>query len=248
MRADWPPWLGKRAFRTSAACWDSTPGTRWLLSNLPPAPACSPTTATAATSQTPITMNGCRALLRPRRYRNALTRSSWSRARSLRDDPTIQERADLAPRCALKSLFRVCARGLAYPAGTTGSTDRPRSKAAENAVAPRAAVAASRARSTSSRWKAGTSTPASARSRSACPSRVAACSAIVGLRRRWRRARRNTRRRRCAGRRRDRRGCGTAEGRRPDRSPSPRRPRGGGLAVAPVDPVQRGRGRRGRRR
>ena len=41
MRADWPPWLGKRAFRTSAACWDSTPGTRSRLSNLPPAPACS---------------------------------------------------------------------------------------------------------------------------------------------------------------------------------------------------------------
>ena len=26
MRADRPPWLGNRSFRTSAACWDSTPG------------------------------------------------------------------------------------------------------------------------------------------------------------------------------------------------------------------------------
>ena len=39
MRADWPPWLGNRSFRTSAACWDSTPGTRSLLSNWPPARA-----------------------------------------------------------------------------------------------------------------------------------------------------------------------------------------------------------------
>ena len=86
MRADWPPWLGNRSFRTSAACWDSTPGTRSLLSNWPPALPCRATTATAATSQRPSTRNGCRALLRPRRYRNALTGSSWSGARGVRDD------------------------------------------------------------------------------------------------------------------------------------------------------------------
>ena len=34
MRADWPPWLGNRSFRTSAACWDSTPGTRSLFVEL----------------------------------------------------------------------------------------------------------------------------------------------------------------------------------------------------------------------
>ena len=29
----WPPWLGNRSFSTSAACWDSAPGTRKRLTN-----------------------------------------------------------------------------------------------------------------------------------------------------------------------------------------------------------------------
>ena len=47
----------------------------------------------------PSTRNGCRALLRPRRYRNALTGSSWVGPRTLRDTSTIPEGADLLPRC-----------------------------------------------------------------------------------------------------------------------------------------------------
>ena len=57
-------------------------------------------TAMAATSQRPSTRNGCRALVRPRRYRNALTGSSWDVGpATCGDDCTIQERADLRPRC-----------------------------------------------------------------------------------------------------------------------------------------------------
>ena len=94
MRAACPPWLGNRSFRMSAARCDSTPGTRKLSSKCPPATPCSTTIAIAAMTHRPITRNGWRALLRPRRKRNALIGVLLMCPR-LRNDTTIQEPAEL---------------------------------------------------------------------------------------------------------------------------------------------------------
>src|SRR4051812_40888092 len=82
----------------SVACCDSTPGTRKLSLYSPPTLPCSDMTAKATTSQRPITRNGWRALLRPRRYRNALTVIPPAGARRVADKRTIQEVADSALR------------------------------------------------------------------------------------------------------------------------------------------------------
>src|SRR5688500_11061557 len=77
MRAEGPAWEGKRSSRTSTARCDSTPGTRKRSLNSPPAAPWRATTATATSSQAPITRNGWRALLRPSRKRSALMGFSW---------------------------------------------------------------------------------------------------------------------------------------------------------------------------
>ena len=99
MRADWPPWLGNRSFRTSAACWDSTPGTRSLLSNWPPAPPCRADDGDGGhepEAQHPERVPGAAAAEAVQECAHGILLECGSRG--VRDDRTIQEGADLAPR------------------------------------------------------------------------------------------------------------------------------------------------------
>ena len=99
MRADWPPWLGKRSFRTSAACCDSTPGTRSLLSNLPPALPCSADDGDGGhepEAQHPERVPGAAATEAVQECAHGILLECGPAACGT--TATIQERADLAPR------------------------------------------------------------------------------------------------------------------------------------------------------
>ena len=231
MRADWPPWLGKRSFRTSAACWDSTPGTRKLSSNSPPALPCSAMTAMAATSQRPSTRNGWRALLRPRRNRNALTGILLDRAPPSAGTPAPSRKALILDRAGADARSSPRSGTPKRPTQAVKATSPPssprRPARTRRGRRPRraAAVAVARARSRSSRWNAGTGASASRRRRSAWPSSRAARSGSSGLGGEDRRAP-SSRPRRPPGRRSAGRcGSGTGEGSPPGGARGPRCPR-----------------------
>src|SRR5262245_38924259 len=79
----------------SVAACDSTPGTLKLSLNGPPTLLCNEKMANAATSHSPNSRNGCRAELRPRRYRNALIAVLLVAPAELRDERTIRHPAEI---------------------------------------------------------------------------------------------------------------------------------------------------------
>ena len=99
MRADWPPWLGNRSFRTSAACWDSTPGHAVAVVELAPGAALQGHDGDGGhepEAEHPERVAGAAAAEAEQECAHGILLESAPP--TCGDTSTIQERADLGPR------------------------------------------------------------------------------------------------------------------------------------------------------